>query len=129
MDIPQGMPIVFVCLTSTNMSLEDISFYGREGEPCEGFIRAVRKAAFAAGMIRDDAWMADFASTCLDGPALRYYESLSPDIQSDWRLLRQALLARYPLPDEIGGTPAGNFRFEKLIGSPPMSVQVRLKDI
>lgn len=88
---------------------QDISFYGREGEPCEGFIRAVRKAAFAAGMIRDDAWMADFASTCLDGPALRYYESLSPDIQSDWRLLRQALLARYPLPDEIGGTPAGNF--------------------
>ncbi|KIO18290.1 hypothetical protein M407DRAFT_246514, partial [Tulasnella calospora MUT 4182] len=94
---------------------EKILFYGREGEACEGFIRAVREVAFAAGRIRDDAWMADFASTCLDGSALRYYENLGSDIQSDWRLLRQALLTRYPPPDQAGGTPVGNLGFERFI--------------
>ncbi|KIO22824.1 hypothetical protein M407DRAFT_27696 [Tulasnella calospora MUT 4182] len=28
-----------------------------------------------------------------------YYESLEPEVQCDWRLLRKALLARYPPPD------------------------------
>ncbi|KAG8941871.1 hypothetical protein FRC04_004048 [Tulasnella sp. 424] len=76
--------------------VEDIVFYGKNGQECEDFIRAVRKAGFHAKKIRDDAWMADFASTCLTGRALRYYESLSPDVQGDWRLLRQALLKEYP---------------------------------
>lgn len=83
------------------MDSEYIAFCGIRGESCEGFIRAVRKAAFEAGKIRDDAWMADFASTCLDGPALRFYEELSPDAQGDWRLLRQALLMKYPLPERF----------------------------
>ncbi|KIO33479.1 hypothetical protein M407DRAFT_17734 [Tulasnella calospora MUT 4182] len=52
--------------------------------------------------------MADFASTCLDESALRYFESLTPAIQSDWRLLRQALLTKYPPPDQVLGTRAGN---------------------
>lgn len=76
--------------------VEDVVFYGKNGQECEDFIRAVRKAGFHAKKIRDDAWMADFASTCLTGRALRYYESLSPDVQGDWRLLRQALLKEYP---------------------------------
>lgn len=90
--------------------VEDIVFYGKSGQECEDFIRAVRKAGFQAKKIRDDAWMADFASTCLTGRALRFYESLSPEIQGDWRLLRQALLQEYPPtePDnsnvQVGGS-------------------------
>lgn len=76
--------------------MKDIVFYDKSGQECEDFIRAVRKAGFHAKKIRDDAWMADFASTCLTGRALRYYESLSPEVQGDWRLLRQALLKEYP---------------------------------
>ncbi|KAG9027582.1 hypothetical protein FS837_004223 [Tulasnella sp. UAMH 9824] len=90
-------------------SEEDIIFYGMKGESCEGFIRAVRKAAFAAGKIRDDAWMADFASTCLDGPALRFYQDLSPDVQGDWRLLCEALLVKYPLSEQFSGDAGVRF--------------------
>ncbi|KAG8994546.1 hypothetical protein FRB90_000399 [Tulasnella sp. 427] len=78
------------------MEGEDVVFYGKNGEECEGFIRAVRKAGFNAKKIRDDAWMADFASTCLAGGALRWFENQPPNVQGDWRLLRQALLKQYP---------------------------------
>ncbi|KAG8923030.1 hypothetical protein FRC01_013315 [Tulasnella sp. 417] len=78
------------------MDGEDVVFHGNSGHECEEFIRAVRKAGFQAQKIRDDAWMADYASTCLTGRALRYYETLSPEVQGDWRLLRQALLKEYP---------------------------------
>lgn len=80
--------------------IEDIEFTGRDGYECEEFIRAIRKVAYAAGKIRDDAWTADFASTCFSGRALRYYESLELEMQCDWRLLRHALLMKYPRLDD-----------------------------
>ncbi|KAG9027581.1 hypothetical protein FS837_004222, partial [Tulasnella sp. UAMH 9824] len=48
--------------------------------------------------------MADFASTCLTGRALRYFENLSPEVQGDWRLLRQALLKEYPIAEADDST-------------------------
>ncbi|KAG8921691.1 hypothetical protein FRC01_000117 [Tulasnella sp. 417] len=94
---------------------QDIVFYGNSGQECEDFIRAVRKAGFQAQKIRDDAWMADYASTCLAGRALRYYETLSPDVQGDWRLLRQALLKEYPPVDsDITGAQTGGSRYGSL---------------
>ncbi|KIO28583.1 hypothetical protein M407DRAFT_22317 [Tulasnella calospora MUT 4182] len=74
----------------------DVVFLGRDGQECEEFIRAIHKAAYAAEKIRDDAWMADLALPCFSGRALRYYESLEPEVKCDWSLLRKALLARYP---------------------------------
>lgn len=43
--------------------------------------------------------MADLASTCLSGKALRFYESLEQSVQEDWALLRQALLEEYSNPE------------------------------
>lgn len=115
---------------------EKVLFHGREGEACEGFIRTVREVAFGLGKIRDDAWMADFASTCLDGSALRLYESLDPATQSDWGRLRQALLTKYPPLDEVGGTPPGNPReYQDILAAgnaaapPPQPRKGRLKVI
>ncbi|KAG8915463.1 hypothetical protein FRC00_004098 [Tulasnella sp. 408] len=78
---------------------EDIVFSGRDGQECEEFVRAIHKAGYAAGKLRDDAWMADLALTCLSGSALRYYASLEREVKRDWDLLRSALLERYPPPD------------------------------
>lgn len=81
-------------------SAEDIAFRGWNGRECEDFIQAIHKAAYAAGKLRDDPWMADLAVPCLSGRALRYYDGLEPDVKGNWSLLRSALLARYPPPDE-----------------------------
>ena len=45
--------------------------------------------------------MADFAATCLDGDALRWYAGEVEDaVQGNWKKLQQALLYRYPPPSE-----------------------------
>ncbi|KAG8974612.1 hypothetical protein FRC05_007088 [Tulasnella sp. 425] len=59
------------------------------------FIRAVRKAAFNNGKHEDDIWCAQFASTCLEGPALDFYEELDEETRGSWKLLRKALLGRF----------------------------------
>ncbi|KAG8899784.1 hypothetical protein FRC01_010368 [Tulasnella sp. 417] len=75
---------------------DDLVFSGGGGEECEMFIVAVKKQAFRAGKVADRLWIAQFAGTCFAGPALRWYEGLDDATQSDWDLLRRALLARYP---------------------------------
>ncbi|KAG8941872.1 hypothetical protein FRC04_004049 [Tulasnella sp. 424] len=80
--------------------LDDIVFMGRDGYECEEFIRAIHKVAYAAGKIRDDAWMADLALACFSGKALRFYQSLGPEVQCNWQLLRPALLTKYARPDD-----------------------------
>lgn len=74
----------------------DIIFEGRDDEPLEPFLRAFKKHAFALGKQRDNDWLADFASVCFDGEALRWFESLDEEVRTDWRVLRPALLERYP---------------------------------
>ncbi|KIO23821.1 hypothetical protein M407DRAFT_26750 [Tulasnella calospora MUT 4182] len=68
---------------------------GAEGLSCHQFIRAIREQARAAGKQRDDQWMADYVCVCFDGEALKWFESLEDETQSDWKLLRRAILARY----------------------------------
>ncbi|KAG8900601.1 hypothetical protein FRC00_012112 [Tulasnella sp. 408] len=74
---------------------DTIVFTGVEGLSCHQFIRAVREQALAAGKQRDDQWIADYASIRFDGEALKWFESLEDETQSDWKLLRRAVLARY----------------------------------
>lgn len=75
----------------------DITFSGdADGTACEHFIRDVRQHAFNSGKTRDTAWIADYASTCFVGGALRWYETLDDEVLGDWKSLRQALLARWP---------------------------------
>lgn len=96
-------------------SLKEIKFEGRDGHECEEFIRAIYKAAYAAGRLRDDAWMADLAVPCFSGRALRYYESLEPEVQCDWRLLRKALLAWCPPSEgDADGIQPGESRWGRI---------------
>ncbi|KAG8922087.1 hypothetical protein FRC00_007835 [Tulasnella sp. 408] len=83
-----------------------VSFRGQDGNEAEEFIQAVRRAAFNANKDRDDEWMARFASTCMSGKALRWYESLDDDVQDSWKRLRKAILARYPPADEYSIVPS-----------------------
>jgi len=74
----------------------DPIFRGDDGAECEAFIGAIRKSALEKGRQRDNDWIADFASSCFVGQALRWFETLDDSIQGDWKLLRQAMLERYP---------------------------------
>ncbi|KAG9041507.1 hypothetical protein FS837_012184, partial [Tulasnella sp. UAMH 9824] len=75
---------------------EQIAFEGRDGTEAENFIRDVKSRAFKLGKQKDNEWMAAFASICFSGNALRWFESLDDETQSDWKLLRAAILAKYP---------------------------------
>ncbi|KAG8941818.1 hypothetical protein FRC04_004060, partial [Tulasnella sp. 424] len=72
-----------------------ILFYGESAEEAEDFIFAIKERAYAEGKQKDNAWIADFASICFAKKALRWYEELNEETQSDWKLLRQAILAKY----------------------------------
>ncbi|KIO29760.1 hypothetical protein M407DRAFT_163684 [Tulasnella calospora MUT 4182] len=74
-----------------------VIFRGEEdGHNVEDFILSIRQRAFSLDKQMDYAWTAQYASTCIAGEALRWYESLDQEIQGDWGLLRKALLERYP---------------------------------
>ncbi|KAG8922449.1 hypothetical protein FRC00_007436, partial [Tulasnella sp. 408] len=75
---------------------EDIVFDGTGG--VDRFIRAVRKAAFNYGKHDDDAWCATFASTCLEGAALDFYEELGDHTRNSWRSI-----APMPAPAAAAG--------------------------
>ncbi|KAG8960448.1 hypothetical protein FRC05_006844, partial [Tulasnella sp. 425] len=82
---------------------EQIVFEGRDGTEAENFIRNVKSRAFKLDKQRDNEWMAAFASICFAGNALRWFESLDDETQSDWKLLRSAILAKYPAGSVDGG--------------------------
>ncbi|KAG9033339.1 hypothetical protein FS837_002490 [Tulasnella sp. UAMH 9824] len=73
---------------------------------CHQFIRSVRELAIEAERQRDDVWMADQASIRFDGEALKWFESLDDGVQTDWKLLRRAILARYAEPAYEETAPA-----------------------
>lgn len=60
-----------------------IVFYGESAEEAEDFIFAIKERAYAEGKQKDNAWIADFASICFAKKALRWYEELNEETQSD----------------------------------------------
>ncbi|KAG8906938.1 hypothetical protein FRB99_005712 [Tulasnella sp. 403] len=74
---------------------EKLEFSGG-GLECEMFVQAVQRRAFAEEKHLDSGWIAGFAATLLTGDALRWFARLDEKVQTNWPLLRQALLARYP---------------------------------
>lgn len=99
------LPNPIIILTPTNWFATPIAysvsvkasilFEGNPGEKVEEFIRQIRAEAFERGKSRDNDWIADLAATGFSGDALWWYEDLASDVQSDWALLRQALLSEY----------------------------------
>ncbi|KAG8930702.1 hypothetical protein FRC00_001011 [Tulasnella sp. 408] len=75
-------------------------FRGTDATEAEEFVAHIYQVAQREGRIRDDAWIADFAVACFIGDALRWYDELEPEVQNDWRLLKRAILQKYP-PDSL----------------------------
>ncbi|KAG8931703.1 hypothetical protein FRC00_000676 [Tulasnella sp. 408] len=72
-------------------------FNGNERE-CEQFVLLIREAARHHGKLDDARWAAAFASTCLTGDALRWYNGLDGDTRDSWELLAPALLNKFSRP-------------------------------
>ncbi|KAG8921185.1 hypothetical protein FRC01_000368, partial [Tulasnella sp. 417] len=91
-------------------SSQPLEFTGKDSKECERFISAVLKHAFAQGMHRDDAWIADFVATCLAEDALRWWLGLDEETQGSWKLLRRAMALEYqPLFRGTSGEEAEKF--------------------
>lgn len=88
----------------TDPCLADICFTGTDGLTCHQFIRAIREHSLEVEKQRDDQWIADYASIRFDGEALKWFESLDDDTQTDWKLLRRAILTRYSEPPYVDTT-------------------------
>lgn len=73
-----------------------LSFEGKGSTECEEFIVKINRIAYKSGKHHDDKWIADFVYPCLCGRLLRWFEDLDEEVQSSWKLLRRALLDRYP---------------------------------
>lgn len=82
-----------------NRSVTDDVIFDGQNMSSDKFIRAIRRAALTQHRHNDDAWCAAFAASCLEGAALTYYEDLEENDQSNWRLLRAALLRRFPVEE------------------------------
>ncbi|KIO30385.1 hypothetical protein M407DRAFT_20458 [Tulasnella calospora MUT 4182] len=89
-----------------------LQFCGPGAKECEEFVAGVIKQAYEQGKPRDDAWIADFAATCLAENALRWWIELDEEVQGSWKLLRRALLSTYrPLFHGHSGEEAEQFVF------------------
>ncbi|KAG8945555.1 hypothetical protein FRC04_000689 [Tulasnella sp. 424] len=91
-----------------NYNAGDIAFNGTDGLTCHQFIRAIRKQGLEVDRQTDNRWMADYASIRFNDNALRWFESLDDETQTDWRRLRRVILTRYS--DDIS---------EDIVGKPP----------
>ncbi|KAG8964270.1 hypothetical protein FRC00_002958 [Tulasnella sp. 408] len=74
-----------------------ISFAGAPNETAAAFIQAVQRIAFMQNRVKDDEWIAEYASACFSDSALMWYLTLDEDTQTNWKKLRLALAQRYPV--------------------------------
>lgn len=70
----------------------------------EEFVAAVRRIALKEGRLRDSEWTAGFAASCFFGAALRWLETQDDKVQYDWKLMRRAILQRWPSEEATEGT-------------------------
>ncbi|KAG9045955.1 hypothetical protein FS837_005355 [Tulasnella sp. UAMH 9824] len=96
-------------VTSNSDSSVHFTFHGQDADECRQFIQAVRRFGFQQGRQHDDAYMADYAVTCFQGPALDWQIELDEETNGSWRLLQRALKEKYLTPssrERIAG-PSG----------------------
>ncbi|KAG8947906.1 hypothetical protein FRC00_008870, partial [Tulasnella sp. 408] len=85
---------------SSSERQEDLVFRGNDGTEAEEFVRSVIRTAKAAGRFRDNDWIIEEVAAALAGDALRWYIELDDETQNDWKLLRRAILQKYPPPTQ-----------------------------
>lgn len=103
---------------------EMFMFTGSPTEDVTLLLNHVQRAAFGQGRQRDDAWCADYASTCLSGNAMRLYAELDAGDRDSWTKLRLVLLERFPqsiVPDPPAAIPAASIN-SKSSNSVPLLV-------
>ena len=74
----------------------DVVFDGVNGLASDAFLRFMRRRVLAQGIHKDDELVAETAASCLGGPALDWYEDQPDEVQESWKLLRRAILIRWP---------------------------------
>ncbi|KAG8991669.1 hypothetical protein FRB94_012352 [Tulasnella sp. JGI-2019a] len=79
--------------------LEDLEFRGGPTEDVTRFLAAIKRAAVIQGRHSDDEWMISYIESCLGGDAMAWFDELGPEVTTDWRSLRKALLHRFHKPD------------------------------
>ncbi|KAG8895850.1 hypothetical protein FRC00_006805 [Tulasnella sp. 408] len=100
-------------------SMDDIKFEGKGGKEAEDFVAAVKKIALKQGKHQDSEWTAAFASSCFCGTALRWFEDLDETVQSDWKLLRRAILQQWPAEARTSGRFATTPSLPTSAAAPP----------
>lgn len=85
----------FAMSESSDRSMELLAFTGDRSEDVTVFLREVTRVALVNRRQRDNDWKADYIQSCLAGSALRWYTLLDDEVQSDFNLLRRALLESY----------------------------------
>ena len=88
------------------MSDTHIIFDGSNGISSDTFVRITRQRSLAEGKEKDDEWIALSAASCLEGEALDWYELQPEETQESWKLLRRALLIRWPRATAIAASPS-----------------------
>lgn len=84
----------------------DFCFEGSTGELTSGqFLRLVRQHALEKDKGTDDQWVALYAAAHLDGQALEWFEDQDEEIHGSWKLLRRAIIRRWPPPGSGSVTP------------------------
>ncbi|KAG8893293.1 hypothetical protein FRB99_002071, partial [Tulasnella sp. 403] len=96
-ELPNGNYSEIVALILMNTG--DIVFKGVDGSECERFIRAVKIQAREQNKLRDERWILDLVEVSFEGNALRWFTKLDPAVRSNWDLLQEALLDRFPASD------------------------------
>ena len=104
---------------SIEMSHTPTTFDGTTGVSGDVFIRSLRQNSLREGREKDDEWIALSAASWLEGEALEWYEDQTEETQESWKLLRRAILVRWPA-SRAAGQPLYGL---SLLASPPKPVQ------
>lgn len=67
-----------------------------DGSASDAFIREMQRIGYSERLLSEDQRMAELASTFLVGSAMVWWVGLEPAVQGSWRLLRTAILNKYP---------------------------------
>ena len=70
---------------------------GQNGLATDAFVSYIRRTVLTQGIQDDDRRVAQTAASFLFGEALEWYEDQSEEMQESWKLLRRAILLRWPI--------------------------------
>ncbi|KAG8900369.1 hypothetical protein FRC00_013221 [Tulasnella sp. 408] len=129
MDTPAAAPNQLVSGLESDLALQAasalpwITFGGLPTESSSAFVQSVQRIGFQQGMSKDDVWMAEYAATCFEGPALVWYAALDDEVRESWKKLRVSILVNYlPIFGEQG-PPLSNAPQLAIIPSAPIGAR------